>query len=303
MTEMISSSTKFTEDSVNFGFKAQTKSLFECIEFLCSCFRAIRSHGDDFMTWVGRPNKGTITPTDEDNLYRFIIDQISYLYFGMPALCKFLQKQEASYRLYLKETHLAKTRDLVIPTIEIDRSVLYHIYESDWSDIMNNIYLSLQTVVFMSDHFDELTAADNGSVDTLFHANDSYSHITIDTISVDSQEIGNILLQVDKLEKCLTDALSQHGERGFLEEKIIWRGTSAELAYLFEQLSFKGYIDNPMSPNGEMNKTRLARQVWKHIMTENSKEETLIIDMRGSRLSDSSSFAKAVDLIPRNKKG
>jgi len=85
-------------------------------------------------------------------------------------------------------------------------------------------------------------------------------------------------------------------------DKITWLGTSTELAYLFEQLAYRGYIENPLAKDGEMNKTGLARAVWGHIAPKEIKEETFIIDLRGSRLSENSSFAKAINSIPSNSK-
>ena len=300
------SSAKFTEYSVNFSFKSQAKSLFESVTFLNLCFRTIVNYGDNFMAHIPiEPSTKRYDQPKEDIVYRFITDQINYLYFGMPAFCKFIKRQESSYKDYIKTEHLTKDRNLIAKVVEIDQSILHRLYESEWSDIMNNIYLILQSVIFLWDHFDELTEADDDSVEALFRENPSYSHITVDPVGscMDFQLLSEHMQQINNLKSSLGCLITEYTPNDQSPEKIVWRGTSAELAYLFEQLSYKGYIENPVTSNGEMNKTRLARHIWSHIVPEESKEETLIIDMRGSRLSESSSFAKAINLIPRNKKG
>lgn len=291
--------------SVNFSFKAQAKSLFESITFLTLCFRAIVKYGDSFMAHIPiELATRRYSQPNEDIVYRFITDQINYLYFGMPAFCKFIKRQEASYKEYIKAEHLMKGRALIAQLIEIDQSTLHTLYESEWSDIMNNIYLTLQTVVFLTDHFDELVKADADSLEALFRENPSYSHIMVDPVGLDILPMfSEVVQQIDNLKSSFGRMITEYTTNDQFSEKIVWRGTSAELAYLFEQLSYKGYIENPVTSNGEMNKTRLARQIWNHIVPEGSKEETFIIDMRGSRLSEGSSFAKAINLIPKNKKG
>ena len=71
----------------------------------------------------------------------------------------------------------------------------------------------------------------------------------------------------DDLEKFIVEI--QTG--GMRSEKINWLGTSSELAYMFEQLAYWGYIENPESKDGEMNKTALARDVWTHIAARDAK--------------------------------
>lgn len=286
-----------------FIYKTQISSIFDSIDFILSCFRMVKQYGDDFMTHVPCDHSSihSFPYEREEFVYSFIVSQIQYLYHGLPALCRFLRNQEADYIDYMKDKFIKKYGQIA-ETVAISKSDLFSLYDCELSDLMNNIYLSLKVVLFMTDHFEKLIRTSTDTVESHFQADHAYKHISPEMFLPDicSQSVDKILTGINKIKRSITDFSVRHVELS--TEKIIWRGTSAELAYLFEQLSYKGYIENPISNNGEMNKTQLARQIWEHVAPEDGKEETFIVDMRGSRLSESSPFGKAIDSIPRNRK-
>lgn len=288
---------------VRFLYKTQINSIFDSIDFIVSCFQMVKQYRDDFMTHVSCDHSliHSFPYEREEFVYSFIVSQIKYLYHGLPALCRFLRNQETDYIDYLKNKFIKK-HDQIATTVAISKSELFSLYDCELSDLMNNIYLSLKVVLFMIDHFDKLIHSSTETVESFFQSDSSYEHILPEIFLQDirTQSLDKILAGINNIKRAITEFSVQHTE--FSSEKIIWKGTSAELAYLFEQLSYKGYIDNPISNNGEMNKTRLARQIWEHVAPEDGKEETFIVDMRGSRLSESSPFGKAIDSIPRNRK-
>jgi len=291
------------QQPICFVYKTQTNSIFDSIDFIALCFQMVKQYGDDFMTHVScdHSSNHSFSYEKEEFVYSFIVSQIKYLYHGLPALCRFLRNQETDYIDYIKDK-FTKNHNRITAAVSISKSDLFSLYECELSDLMNNIYLSLKVVLFMEDCFDKIIRTSTETVESLFQADNSYQHISPEMFlqDVHSQSLDKIFTGINNIKRSITEFSVRHIE--YSVEKITWRGTSAELAYLFEQLSYKGYIDNPISNNGEMNKTQLARHIWEHVAPEEGKEETFIVDMRGSRLSESSPFGKAIDSIPRNRK-
>lgn len=80
-----------------------------------------------------------------------------------------------------------------------------------------------------------------------------------------------------------------------------WLGAPSELAYLMQQLAYKGYINNPVRKDGEFNNAAFHKQIIQHFMLTNGKESSVLTNLKDPCLSADNPFGKAVDKLPQKR--
>lgn len=283
--------------------KMGVEGIFEGIDTLADTFSAFIEYGDDFYEYIPIESEEGEAKESDELTDLMITSYVKKFYFVIPAFILYMREQEAEYIDYISEFKVKPIGDRLRKLTDIDKATLHKIYEFEASDLINDLYLTLKYTGFVFENFDELLKPECNAVERLRN-NDSYSHLSINKTLKGLQlvPIEDLKKEFDALRQEFENIVIAFSASNMQSEKMKWLGTSTELAYLFEQLAYRGYIDNPLTKDGEMNKTALAREVWSHIVPENSKEETFIIDLRGSRLSENSQFAKAMNSIPANNK-
>lgn len=283
--------------------KMGVEGIFEGIDTLAETFSAFMEYGDDFYEkYTSEPEEGEDKESDE--LINLMIESyVRKFYFVIPAFILYMREQEADYIDYISEFKVKPIGDRLRKLTDIDKNTLHKIYEFESSDLINDLYLTLKYIGYVFENFDELLKPECDPVESL-RSDESYSHVSIHKTMKGLYliPIEDIRKDFDAIRKEIENMIIAFSASNMQSEKMKWLGTSTELAYLFEQLAYRGYVENPLTKDGEMNKTALARQVWNHIEPESAKEETFIIDLRGSRLSENSQFAKAMNSIPANNK-
>lgn len=281
--------------------KMSASGIFSKIDALADVFADFLKHGDEFYDYVEmEPKEGE----DGDDLVVLLIDSyITQLYLNVPAMILFFRWQEPEFLEYVKDRLVPELAARLPEVTDIDQKTRYRIYGSEMPDKMNDVYLTLRYCRYVVENLDELVHSDEDPLE-LLRRNDDYRRV-----SLPQKREGLLIDRYDKMRETMEE-IREDIEKMIVgvqagnmqSDKLVWLGTSTELAYMFEQLAYRGYIENPQTKDGEMNKTALAREVWAHIAPRDVKEETFVVDLRGSRLSESSAFAKAMNAIPGNAK-
>jgi hypothetical protein len=93
--------------------------------------------------------------------------------------------------------------------------------------------------------------------------------------SITTQFIEYIIRQIDKLYKIYLDLKGFESELNLevKKEKVKWKASPALFGFIFNELAFKGFIEQPLK-NGEVNSTGYSR-ILKSIFDIDSTEGTL----------------------------
>lgn len=284
--------------------KMGVSGIFERIDTISDIFSAFIDYGEEFYDKYIPFEECSKSSMEHDEFTDSLIKSHVYkLYFTIPAFLIYMRDQEEEYVEYVKEIQIKPLYGRLEKTVNIDKQTLHKIYAFEAADLINDLYLTLKYVAFVLESFEELLQPDCDPIEILRN-NESYKHISL------NKRVENLHLvsleemkeEFKQLHRTLEDLTILTNIQEMKFNKIKWLGTSTELAYLFEQLAYRGYIDNPQTKDGDMNKSAFAREVWQHIAPESVKEETFIVDLRGSRLSENSTFARALNSIPTNNK-
>ena len=122
----------------------------------------------------------------------------------------------------------------------------------------------------------------------------------------DSSEMKNILsynlsiLRHAPKTLMLNSEKSQNAEAPTqLHSAIKWKGSPAELACLFTTLADNGYIDCPDRKDGGRNNAAFARLIYSHINISNGSFDTLVNNLKDSRITANNQFKIAMDRLPK----
>ena len=283
--------------------KLSVSGIFSKIETLADYFLLFIEYGDDFYDYL---DIGSTKESDHeaDELAIMLLDSyITQLYLNIPAMLLYLRRQEPEYLGYINEVLIPKVLPKLTDAARIDKETRYKIYDSEIADKINDTYLTLKYVLYVLENLEVLIHSTEDPLGVL-RQNSDYNHVSLPqkTAGLLTDQFDKMQENLGRMREDLEKFIVEIQAGGMRSEKINWLGTSTELAYMFEQLAYRGYIENPESKDGEMNKTALAREVWAHIAPRDVKEETFIVDLRGGRLSENSAFAKAMNSIPNNTK-
>lgn len=284
--------------------KFSVRNVFENIETLLDLFDSFLEHGDKFYE---NHNIESSTPDEEveseELLLLLINSNVKTLYTKIPALILFTRRQEPEYVEYLNEVQIMPLLERLSISVRLDKYGYQKMYGSEECDSISDLYHTLCYVKFVLENFEKLITTDEDPMD-LLRQNQHYELISFsyEFEGLRLMPIAEIRQETKAIREQIENIVINIQASNTQPDKIKWLGTSTELAYAIEQLAYAGYIENPVTKDGEMNKIALARLVWQHIAPYGVKEDTFVVDLRGSRMSDNNLFAKAMNSIPTNPK-
>lgn len=195
-------------------------------------------------------------------------------------LIDFLQSESISYQNYFR-TEISPKFINEVENLLAHKDLELNIFREERdADILHDVYMALDAMYKILKSQESLIL-DNSELKNILSYNLSMLCHSPKTPMLDSERSQDVETPMH------------------LHNAIEWNGSPAELACLFTTLADNGYINYPDRKDGGRNNAAFARLIYSHINIANGSFDTLVNNLKDSRITANNQFKIAMDRLPK----